>query len=108
MQRLRDLERLDLADDAVSGSLLRDQPAVEEHAHGFDRVQRHAFGSLEDLTAQRLGHSGHEAREQFLHRRLRQGLEVDRREAPLAGAPRRPLLDELWSGEGDHVEPVAP
>ena len=107
VQRLGDLERLDLADDAVGGSLLRDQPAVEKHAHGFDRVQRNAFGSLEDLTAQRLGHSGHKAREQFLHRRLRQGLEVDGREAALSRAPRRPLLDELGPGEGDHVEPVA-
>ena len=53
VQRLRHLERVDLADRPVDGALLDEQAAVEQHPHRLDRVERDALGAGEDLLAQR-------------------------------------------------------
>ena len=52
VQRLRHLERLDLAGTPVDRAVLDEQPAVEQHPHRLDRVQRHALCAREDLVAQ--------------------------------------------------------
>ena len=52
MQRLRHVERLDLACRAVDVALAREEAAVEEHPDRLDRVQRNALGAREDLAAQ--------------------------------------------------------
>ena len=107
MERLRNLQRLGLADHAVRVRILCEQAAVEQHPDGLHGVQRHAFRPLEDLRLQALGHTRNETREKLLHRLLGERLEIDRGEAALAGSPGRPLLEQLWSGERDHVERVA-
>ena len=58
VQGLGHLEVLDLADDAVGGSLPCEQSPVEEHPHGLDRVERHPLGPGQDLRPQRLRHAG--------------------------------------------------
>ena len=104
MQRLRHLERLHRAGQPVRRALLDEQAAVEEHAHRLDRIQRDAFRPGENLLAQRVGQSGHEAGQELLHRLLRQRLEVEGGEAALSGAPIRPALQQLRSGQGDHED----
>ena len=54
VQRLRHLERLDLAGRPVHRPFLGEQAAVEQHPHRLDRVQRHALRAREDLVAQPL------------------------------------------------------
>ena len=51
VQRLRHLERLDLARQPVRGAVLDEQAAVEQHPHGLDRVERDALGASEDAVA---------------------------------------------------------
>ena len=54
------------------------------------------------------GKPGHEAGQELLHRLLRERLEVERREAPLPGAPGRPPLEQLRPRERDDEDRVAP
>ena len=51
-----------------------------------------------------VGKPGHEAGQELLHRLLRQRLEVERGEAPLAGAPGRPPLQQFRPGQRDHED----
>ena len=62
VQRLRNLERVDLRRGPVDGALLDEQSAVEEHPHRLHRVERDALGALEDLAAHLLGQARHETR----------------------------------------------
>ena len=104
VQRLRNLERRDLLGRPVRRAFLCEQTAIEQHAHGFHRVQRHAFGALEDLPPQALGQAGHEPLEQLLHGAFGKRLEVERREVAVARSPTRPPLVQLGPRERDHVE----
>ena len=85
VQRLGHLERLDLAGQAVHVALAYEQPAVEEHPHGLDRVERHALGALEDALAELVGEARDGPGEERRHRVGRERLEGDRREVALAG-----------------------
>ncbi len=108
VQRLGHFELVDGADGPEHVPLAGECPAVEQHPHGLDRVQRHALGVLQDPCPEVLGQPGHETREQALHRLRRERLEVEGREAALAGAPARALLRELRPREREDEERVAP
>jgi hypothetical protein len=108
MQRLWNLEHLDRAGRAVDRFLLDQRAAVEQHPHGLDRVQGNTLGTLEDLMPKRLGKTRDEPGEQLLHGRLRQRLEVDRREVPARGSPGRPTLLQLRPRQGHDEERRAP
>src|SRR5207244_2538840 len=75
MERLRHVELLDGSRRTVNGALLRQQAAVEQHAHGLDGVERHALGTGEDLASKRARQSGYETGEQLLHRLFGERLE---------------------------------
>ena len=107
VQRLRHLQRLDRSGRPVDVALASEQPAVEQHAHRLDRVERHALGALEDAPAQLVGQARHEAGEELVHRVGRERLEVERAEAALAGAPGRALVRELGPRQREHEERVA-
>jgi len=104
VQRLRHLERVDRARGPVGWAVLNEEAAVEQHAHGLDRVQRHSLRPAEDAVAQVLGQSGNEAREQLVHRLRRERLEEHRREVAAPRTPGRPALEELRAGERDDEE----
>ena len=108
VQRLRDLERFDLAREPVRRAVLHEEAAVEQHPHGLDRVERDAFGAGEDAIANLDRKPRHEAGQKLLHRLLRERLQVERREAPLPGAPGRPALQQLRPCERDHEDRVVP
>ncbi len=95
MERLGHLELADLADRCVHGAVLHEQAAVEQHAHGLDRVERHTFRAREDLLACLLRQPWNETREKLLHRLARQRLEVERGEVAETGAPGRSPVGEL-------------
>ena len=107
MQRLRHLERPDLARGAVHRALLDEETAVEQHSHRLDGVQGHALGAVEDLVADILGQTRHEAREQLAHHAARERLEVERAEVAMPGAPGRTALGQLGAGEREHEERAA-
>ena len=104
VQRLRHLERADLADRAVDRALLHEQAAVEQHPHRLDRIERHALGAGEDLVAQRCRQAGDEPDQELLHRGGGQRLEVEGAEVALARAPARAPFEQLGPRERDHVE----
>ena len=60
--------------------------------------------------SRRAPRAGAQARalEQFLHRLLRERLEIQRCEVPLPGAPARPALHQLRPRERDHEDRVVP
>ena len=107
VQGLRHLERLDRPGGFVDVPLLHEEPSVEQHAHGLDRVQWHALGAGEDSLAQLVRQAGDETRQQLAHRLRRQRLQVKGGEAALADAPARSLVGELRTRERDHQEGVA-
>ncbi len=106
MQRLRDLERLDLARGFVDGPFLHEEAAVEQHPDGLDRVQRYPLGPRQDLLTQVLRKAWHQPLEQLFHRPLRERLQIERGEVALAGAPGGMSLLQLRTSERDHVERV--
>ena len=95
MQRLRHFERLHRPRHPVGGAFLDKEAAVEQHAHGLDRVQRDAFGAREDAVADVRGKPRHQACQELLHRLLRERLQVEGRKTPLPGTPGRPPLEKL-------------
>ena len=68
VQRLRHLERLHRPGHSVCRAFLNEEPAVEQHPHGLDRVQRDALGAREDAVANLRGKTRHEPRQELLHR----------------------------------------
>src|SRR6266498_4902029 len=104
MQCLGDLEGLDRAGRPIASPCAFEQPAVEQHPHRLDGVQRYTLGALEDLCQQLLRQAGHEAVEQLLHRRRSKRLEIDRGEVALAGAPAGVLLLKVGAGECEHED----
>ena len=68
VQRLRHFERLHRPRHPVGGAFLDKEAAVEQHAHGLDRVQRDAFGAREDAVADVRGKPRHQACQELLHR----------------------------------------
>src|SRR5437899_1359060 len=76
VQRLGNLERPDLAGDDVRRATFGEQPAIEQHAHRLDGVERHSLGARQDLVAQLRRQSRNKAREQLRHRALRERLEI--------------------------------
>ena len=84
-----------------------EQPAVEQHPHRLDGVERDAFGAVEDARAQLVGQTRHEAGEEVVHRVGRERLEVERAEAALARAPGRALVRELGPRQREHEDRVA-
>ena len=96
MQRLRHLERLDVA------------AAIDEHAHRLDRVERDTLGPLPDPGAQLLGKVGHEPLEQLVDRLVGERLERDRGEVPLRRAPARVPFGELRPREREDEQRVVP
>ena len=58
LQGLGHLERLDHAGRPVDMAFLNEQPAVEQHPHGLDRVQRHSLRPGEDARPEILGQPG--------------------------------------------------
>ena len=108
LEARRHVERLDRRRRVVGAALASQQAAVDEHPHSLDRVERDALGPLEDLGAELGRQAGNGALEQPLELRRGERLEVERGEAALRRAPRRPPLDELGpGGREDEDRPVA-
>ncbi len=59
------------------------------------------FRPHNDGPDRRLRQAWHEAREELSHRCLVEGLQVQRQEGALAGAPSGPPVEELRAGQGD-------
>ena len=76
----------------------------EQHPDRLDRVQGDAVRATHDGLHRRLRQAGHEAEEQVAHHRLRQRLQAQAHEVPLAGAPVGPPLEQLRPGQGQHVD----
>ncbi len=108
MERLGNLERLHRAREAVAAVLGGEQPPVDEHPDGLDRVERNPLGPFTDLRANVRRQTGDEAVEELVPRRLRQRLEDDRMEAARARAPVRAPLEQLGPRERDHVDRERP
>ena len=106
VQRLRNLELLDLCGEAVGRTLLNEQAAVEQHSHRLDCVERHALRPGEHLVANALRKTGNEAAQELVHGRGRERLEVDRGEASLSGTPGRATFEQLRPREGDDEQRV--
>ncbi len=68
VEGLRDFEILDGTGRAVHRAFLDEQLAVQQHANGLNRIQRHSLCPVEDLRHELRGQSGHEAGQQQLHR----------------------------------------
>jgi hypothetical protein len=49
LERVRDLEWLDRPGGRIDVPVLHEQPAVEQHPHGLDRVQGNSLGAIEDV-----------------------------------------------------------
>ena len=79
VQGRRDFQRFDRPRELVRGTIGGEQPSVQQHAHGLDRVQRDAFGARQDRVSHIGRQARHEALEQLLHRLRRQRLEIQRR-----------------------------
>ena len=106
VQGLWDIQRADGPDRTVTRALTNEEPAVDQHAHGLDGIEGHAFGALEDLLAHLGRQPRHEPGDQLGHGCRRQRLEVDRGEVPATGAPARPSVDEVGPGEGEDEDGV--
>ena len=104
VQRLRHLERLDLARDAIRGTILDQEATIEQHPHRLDRIQRHTLRPRQDLAAQRRRQPRHQARQQLAHRLLGERLQVQRGEVAVARAPGRPPLGQLRPRQRDHEQ----
>jgi hypothetical protein len=107
VQRLGNVEALHLPGERVALSLALEQPAVEEHPHGLDGVQRNALGSVEDLCAQAVRKAGSEPVEERHHGRARERLEGQRRRVP-PGAPAAPALGQLGPCQGEDEQRMVP
>jgi hypothetical protein len=71
VQRLGHLERIDCAGRAVLVAVALEQPAIEQHPDGLDRVERDALGAVPDLGARLDRQAGHEPLEELVHRKRR-------------------------------------
>ena len=74
--------------------------AVDQHPQHLHPVQRHAAGALDDPLHDARRKVRPEAEEQFGHLLVGQGLELDRREAVVTGAPRRAACRGAQGGRG--------
>ena len=106
VKRLGHRERLDGPGRRIDRTLLNEQAAIQEHADGLDRVQRHALGAIEDLIAELIGKARDQSGQELGHRVGRQRLEVDRGEAALARAPSGSPLVDLGPGQRQDEDPV--
>ena len=104
MERLRNREGVDRPCEPIGGAVLHEEAAIEQHPDRLDRVERDALGASEDAVAHLRRHAGDKAGEQCLHRRGRERVEVDRREAALPRTPARTAGHEFRAGECDHED----
>jgi hypothetical protein len=104
VQRLGNLERRDGASWAVDGSVLREQPAVEEHPNSLDRVERHALGAVEDAPLELVRKARCESFEQRPHRPLGQRLERDRGRVSHRAAEVGRAVEQLRPREHQHED----
>ena len=89
--------------------VLEHEPALrQEHPDRLDRVERHPVGPGDDRVAGRGRQARHQPRQELAHRLGRERLEVDRREAALAGAPVGPALEQLGPGQRHDQDRDAP
>ena len=108
VERLRDVERGEVAGDLVAVLAGRKQAAVEQHAHRLDRVERDAVRALSDAADRVLGQARHEATEHVVDRLLGQRVERERGEVAQVRAPARVALRDVRPREGDDVDRMAP
>ena len=104
LEGLRNVERVDGSGGSVHRSLLHEEPAVQQHANGLDRVQRDALGAVADPRPQLCREPGHEPLQQLVHGVLAERFERQRRRAALRRAPVRPLLEQLRAARRHHVQ----
>ena len=107
-QRLGNREAAKVPGRYVRISLEGETPLGDEHPHGLDRVQRDSAGTLDYRPDGGFRESGDKAREEFAHCRFRQWLQVDRDEIAFAGAPVRPLLQQLGPCQRDDIDRKSP
>ena len=106
MKCLGNLEGPNRADRLVDSSFRDEQPAVEQHPHHLDGVERHTLGAAEDLVPQLLRQPGHEPRKKLVRRLRSEWLEGDGGEGAAARAPRRAALEQLRPRERQHIDRV--
>ena len=85
-----------------------EQLAVEQHAHGLDRVEGDAVGALVDLLLHALREPLGESRDQLVHVVHGQRLEEERGEVALARAPVGTTVGELGPREREDEERLRP
>ena len=67
MQRFGNFECFDRPGNAVRVVLRRQQPFVEQHADGLNRIQRHAFRAIENLAPHLISETRYEAVKHLAH-----------------------------------------
>lgn len=82
VQRLGDVELAHIAGQHIARPLLREQPAVQQHADGLDGIQRNPLGAADDASEEILGQPGHESLEGLPHRGVGQRFEQHGLRAP--------------------------
>ena len=93
VQRLRHLQLFDVARHDIAVALRREQPAIEQHPHGLNRIQRHPLRASEDLGDELARQPGHQPREQLTHRAVIQRPQCNR------GRPTRTGAQQLGASE---------
>ena len=104
LERLRHLQRLDLAGEAEGMTFADEEPAVEQHADGLDGVERDSLRPDEDAIPELCGKARDRPGQQRLHRLAAERLERDGGEVALAGSPGRAAVGELRPCEREQEE----
>ena len=99
LQRLRDRERFDRPGRLVPVPRELQQPAVEQHPHGLDRVEGDPLCALDDPRPQLFREAGREAVEELLDLVRRERVEEERGEVATSRAPGRAPLGQLRARE---------
>jgi hypothetical protein len=78
---------LDRSGQAIDAASRLEESAVEQHAHGLNRVERHTLRPLQHLFADFVREAGHQPVEQLFHGCGSEWLQEHGREIPLTGSP---------------------
>ena len=107
VQRLRDVERRDLAARDECVAVARQQATVEQHPHGLDRVERNAVGALADLHTQLVAEPWREPAQELVQRVVVEWIERGGRDATRTPRKRRMTLRELRARKRNDVDRMA-
>jgi len=103
-QRFRNIEPVERGYNAECLAFAFEHTAVEQHAHGLDRVEGDPVRALANLRAHLVGQSRHEPVEQRVHRVGLQRLEHERRRAAAVGTEIAAAFEQLRAREREHED----